>query len=73
MPRKIRQLLKDYRQAGAEIRTGHGKGSHRKITHARFQGAITLSGADGDDAKPYMERALREFLKEIADDDQDDD
>ncbi len=37
-----------------EIRGG-GKGSHRKYTHVRYPGAVTLSGALGDDAKPYQE------------------
>lgn len=65
MPRKIRDLLKDYRKAGARIWTGKGKGSHRKITHAKVRGTVTLPGKEGDDAKPYMERDLRQFLDEI--------
>ena len=41
------------------------EGSHRKLTHPRYPGAVTLSGQDGDDAKPYQERAVRKALEEI--------
>jgi predicted RNA binding protein YcfA (HicA-like mRNA interferase family) len=56
MPRKIRELIQDLREAGFYEILGGGKGSHRKWTHARYAGAVTLSGQTGDDAKPYQER-----------------
>ena len=31
---------------------GGGKGSHRKFSHFRYPGAVTLSGASGEDAEP---------------------
>jgi len=31
-----------------------GKNSHRKLTHPKYPGAVTLSGAANDDAKPYQ-------------------
>lgn len=65
MPRKIRQILKDYRKAGAEIDLTGGKGSHRKISHPDVTRTYILSGKDGDDAKPYMEKDLKEFLDEL--------
>jgi predicted RNA binding protein YcfA (HicA-like mRNA interferase family) len=52
MPRKIRELIHDLREAGFYEILGGGKGSHRKFAHARY--AVTLSGQTGDDAKPYQ-------------------
>ena len=65
MPRKIRQIVRDYRKAGASIDLSGGKGSHRKITHPEVSRTFILSGKDGDDAKPYMEKDLKEFLDEL--------
>jgi len=42
-----------------------GKGSHRKFTHGRYAGAVTLSGGSGDDAKPYQEKQVRHALEEV--------
>jgi predicted RNA binding protein YcfA (HicA-like mRNA interferase family) len=53
MPRKIRELIQHLKGAGFYEITG-GKGSHRKFTHAKCPGAVTLSGKIGDDAKPYQ-------------------
>lgn len=56
MPRKVRDLAKDYLDAGFTIVKG-GKGSHRKLRHP--SGITTvLSGKDGDDAKNYQEKEL---------------
>lgn len=51
MPRKIRELLQDLKSAGFSEIPG-GKGSHRKLTHAWYPGAVSLRGKLGDDAKP---------------------
>jgi predicted RNA binding protein YcfA (HicA-like mRNA interferase family) len=51
MPRKIRELIRDLLNAEFRQIPGGGKGSHRKFVHARFPGAVTISGRDGDDAK----------------------
>ena len=64
MPRKIRDLVKDLRALGFELVEG-GKGSHRKLVHPEYQGAVTLSGGDGDDAKPYQERQVRKAIEEV--------
>ena len=65
MARKIRQLIKDLTDAGFyEIKDG-GKGSHRQFTHARYSGAVTLSGKLGEDAKPYQERQVQRALEEV--------
>lgn len=57
--------LKDYRKAGAIINVTGGKGSHRKISHPNVPRTFILSGKDGDDAKPYMEKDLKEFIDEL--------
>jgi len=42
-----------------------GKGSHRKLVHPRYRGAVTLSGQLGDDAKPYQEKQVRRAIEEV--------
>ncbi|HUT14165.1 MAG TPA: type II toxin-antitoxin system HicA family toxin [Thermoguttaceae bacterium] len=64
MPRKIRELMEDLRDAGF-YQIGGGKGSHRKYTHIRYPGAVTLSGEPGDDAKPYQEKQVRRAIEEV--------
>jgi predicted RNA binding protein YcfA (HicA-like mRNA interferase family) len=65
LAKKIRQLIKDLTDAGFyEIQSG-GKGSHRKFTHVRYSGAMTLSGKIGDDVKPYQERQVQRSLEEV--------
>lgn len=62
MPPKVREL------AGALLRAGFvdrgGKGSHRNFVHPRVGRPVTLSGAPGDDAKPYQVRAVEFAIKE---------
>ncbi|MGH7963866.1 MAG: type II toxin-antitoxin system HicA family toxin, partial [Candidatus Binatia bacterium] len=72
MARKIRQLIKELTNAGFyEIQAGFyeiqdgGKGSHRKFTHTRYPGAVTLSGKPGDDAKPYQEKQVQRAVEEV--------
>jgi predicted RNA binding protein YcfA (HicA-like mRNA interferase family) len=65
MPRKIRELARDLQTAGFEQIPGGGKGSHRKFTHRNYRGAVTLSGQDGDDAKPYQERQVRLAIEQV--------
>lgn len=64
MPRKIRELVKDLRDAGFELVSG-GKGSHRKFTHDKYPGAVTLSGRDGDDAKRYQEKQVQSAIEQV--------
>lgn len=63
MPRKIRQLVKDLRQAGFRLVPG-GKGSHRKFAHPNVVVPAIIPGQDGDDAKPYLERHIAEKINE---------
>ena len=62
MPRKIRELRRDLRQAGWYIE--HQTGSHQRWVHPLVHDLkITLAGADGADAKPYMEKDVREAVQ----------
>ncbi|MBK8476743.1 MAG: type II toxin-antitoxin system HicA family toxin [Opitutaceae bacterium] len=61
MPRKVRQLIADLERAGFVHRPG--KGSHRNYEHPRGS-RVTLSGASGDDAKPYQEKLVRRSIEE---------
>ena len=63
MPRKIRQLVADLEHAGFLTVVG-GKGSHRKFKHARFRGAVIVSGKDGEDEQPYQEKQIRNAIRE---------
>jgi predicted RNA binding protein YcfA (HicA-like mRNA interferase family) len=65
MPQKIRELIRNLKQAGFYEIPGGGKGSHRKFTHAKYAGAVTLSGKSGDDAKPYQERQVRQAIEKV--------
>ena len=65
MPQKIRDLLEALRDAGfTEIR-GAGKGSHRKLVHPEYPGAVTVSGNPGDDAKRYQEKQIAEAIDAV--------
>ena len=64
MARKVRELVADLVASGF-YRIGGGKGSHRKFTHVRCRGAVTLSGKANDDAKPYQERQVKRAIGEI--------
>ena len=59
MARKIRDLIRELSRAGFMNRGG--KGSQRNFEHP--QGArVTISGQEGDDAKPYQEREVRRAI-----------
>jgi predicted RNA binding protein YcfA (HicA-like mRNA interferase family) len=65
VPRKIRELVSELRDAGFTLIAGAGKGSHRKFKHAKYPGAVTLSGKDGDDAKQYQEKQVKRAIEEV--------
>ena len=65
MPRKIRELISDLHGAGFELVAGAGKGSHRKFVHAKFPGAVTLSGKVNGDAKRYQEQSVRKAIESL--------
>jgi predicted RNA binding protein YcfA (HicA-like mRNA interferase family) len=66
MPRKIRELIQDLREAGFYEISGGGKGSYRKFPHAKYAGAVTLSGQSGEDAKTYQERQVSEAIEQVS-------
>jgi predicted RNA binding protein YcfA (HicA-like mRNA interferase family) len=64
MPRKIRQLKADLRRAGAYQVSQEG--SHTKWKHPLvLASTLIISGHDGDDAKLYQEKAVRDLLRQI--------
>ena len=62
MPRKIKELVKDYIDAGFELVRG-AKGSHRKFRHP-FGVTAIVSGKDSSDAKHYQEKDLINKINE---------
>jgi predicted RNA binding protein YcfA (HicA-like mRNA interferase family) len=66
MPRKIRDLLAALRDAGFEEIRGAGKGSHRKLVHPKYAGAVTVSGKTGDDAKRYQEKQVAQAIEMVS-------
>lgn len=62
MPKKVRDLVAELESAGFVNRGG--KGSHRNFVHPRVSRPITISGALGDDAKRYQERAVHSAIEE---------
>lgn len=63
MPRKLRELIRELESVG--FRNRGGKGSHRNFLHPDCSFTVTLSGKEGDDAKPYQEKATKQALQEI--------
>ena len=62
MPKKVRESIRDLKNAGF-INRG-GKGSHRNFTHPR--GAkITISGNLSQDAKKYQEHEVEKAIREV--------
>ena len=62
MPRKTREIIRDYERAGFAY--SGSKGSHRKYKHPSGVTAI-VSGGLGDDADRYMEKQLAQKLREV--------
>jgi predicted RNase H-like HicB family nuclease/predicted RNA binding protein YcfA (HicA-like mRNA interferase family) len=67
MPRKKRHLRSDLRAAGFREDKDRGQGSHTTWYHPAFPDiTVVLSGHDGDDAKYYEEKKIREAIAEIS-------
>jgi predicted RNA binding protein YcfA (HicA-like mRNA interferase family) len=62
MPRKVRDLIRELLEAGFHEIPG-GKGSHRKFTHVRYPGAVTVSGRAGDDVHHYQEKQVKRAIE----------
>ncbi len=63
MPKKIRELKSLLQRAGFVMRAG--KGSHTVWSHDKLEESITVSGHDGDDAKPYQERDVLRMIQAV--------
>ncbi len=55
----------DLRRSGFDVVSGGGKGSHRKFFHPSYPGAVTISGRDGDDVKPYQEKQVKQAIETV--------
>lgn len=66
MPQKVRDLLTALKDAGFEEIPGAGKGSHRKLVHPKYLGAVTVSGKTGDDAKRYQEKHVAQAIEMVS-------
>ncbi len=63
MPRKVRELRADLQRAGFREEARRGKGSHTWWQHPDLpEFPVNLAGQDGDDAKPYQEKDVRQAL-----------
>ena len=64
MPKKIRELKAMLLKAGFTQRPG--KGSHSIWIHQKIpELPITIAGKDGDDAKIYLEKQVKQSLKKL--------
>lgn len=64
MPPKYRELKAAMRKARCRWRPG--KGSHTVWTHPLLpEESVTLAGNDGDDARDYHVRQVRDFLSKL--------
>jgi predicted RNA binding protein YcfA (HicA-like mRNA interferase family) len=63
MPKTIRVLKNSLLKAGCVCE--NAKGSHTKWSHHLLVNKLILSGNDGADAKPYQEKQIADYLKEI--------
>ncbi len=64
MPPKIRELKSKLAKVGFTMRPA--KGSHTYWTHPALPGtSVTISGKDGNDAKPYQIKDVEKHLKRL--------
>jgi predicted RNA binding protein YcfA (HicA-like mRNA interferase family) len=63
MPRKVRQFKKELKDLGFISRSG--KGSHQVWKHPLLIERITIARKDGDDVPDYLERDLKDAIKEL--------
>jgi predicted RNA binding protein YcfA (HicA-like mRNA interferase family) len=66
VPQKIRDLLKALKRSGFTEIAGRGKGSHHKLVHPKYPGAVTVSGQTGDDAKRYQEKEIAQAIETVS-------
>jgi len=65
MPPKVRQLRTDLQRAGFREEARRGKESHTWWEHPNLpEFPVNLAGQDGNDAKPYQIRDVRQAQTE---------
>ncbi|HKV84347.1 MAG TPA: type II toxin-antitoxin system HicA family toxin [Ktedonobacterales bacterium] len=64
MPRKKRDIRREYRDLGFQER--QGKGDHRVYAHPLLREDYVVAGADGKDARDYDEGNLRKAKRALA-------
>jgi hypothetical protein len=60
MPRKIRELYRDLKDAGWYQVPGS---KHAKFKHAKAKGSVILNPDEGDDAHHYEEKQVSKAIK----------
>ncbi len=65
MPRKVRQLKADLKKAGFVEQKDRGKGSHTVWEHPLYPKLVVIAGHDGDDAKSYQEKEVRDAIQQV--------
>lgn len=63
MAKKLRELKSLLLKAGFTSRPG--KGSHTVWSHPLLPGNLTMSGKDGNDAKSYQERDVKNAIHKV--------
>jgi len=66
MPRKLRELKAQIARAGFVYLPKRGKGSHERWRHPLLKKTLTISGKDGSDVPPYLEKQVAQLLLELA-------
>jgi len=65
MPRKVRELKAQIAREGFILLPKRGKGSHQRWRHPLLNKTLTISGKDGDDVPPYLEKQLLKLLNKL--------
>ena len=65
MPRKIRDFKAQLAREGFVYLPKRGKGNHQRWRHPLLKKTLTISGKNGDDVPPYLEKQLSKLLKEL--------
>ncbi|HAC63302.1 MAG TPA: hypothetical protein DCF68_07105 [Cyanothece sp. UBA12306] len=65
MPRKIREFKAQITREGFIYLSKRGKGSHERWRHPLLKKTLTISGKDGDDVLPYLEKQLSGLLTQL--------
>lgn len=63
MPKKIRELKQILLKNGFSYQPA--KGSHTKWIHPLLSQVIIIAGKEGSDAKPYLEKQVKEAINKL--------